>query len=96
MDERGIAQRGLLVRHLVLPHGLAGTGEIVRFLSQEVSPDTYLNVMSQYRPTYKAREYAEIDRSPSAEELQEAVDLAFEAGLHRLDERKQRFVWLLR
>jgi uncharacterized Fe-S radical SAM superfamily protein PflX len=52
--------------------------------------------MSQYRPTYKAREYAEIDRSPNGTELQEAVDLALEAGLHRLDERKQRFVWLLR
>ncbi len=96
MDERGIAQRGLLVRHLVLPHGLAGTGEIVRFLSQEVSLNSYLNVMSQYRPTYKAHEYMEIDRPPSAEELQEAVDLAREAGLHRLDERRQRLLWLLR
>lgn len=96
MDECGIAQRGLLVRHLVLPHGLAGTGEIVRFLSQEVSLNSYLNVMSQYRPTYKAHEYMEIDRPPSAEELQEAVDLAREAGLHRLDERRQRLLWLLR
>jgi putative pyruvate formate lyase activating enzyme len=95
-DERGIAQRGLLVRHLVLPHGLAGTGEIARFLSQQISPNTYLNVMSQYRPTYKAHEYAVIDRSPSGEELQAAADLAHEAGLHRLDERRQRFVWLLR
>lgn len=95
-DERGIAQRGLLVRHLVLPNGLAGTGEIVRFLSQEVSLNSYLNVMSQYRPTYKAHEYTEIDRPPSAEELQEAVDLAREAGLHRLDERRQRLLWLLR
>lgn len=95
-DELGIAQRGLLVRHLVLPNGLAGTGEIVRFLSQEVSLNSYLNVMSQYRPTYKAHEYMEIDRPPSAEELQEAVDLAREAGLHRLDERRQRLLWLLR
>lgn len=96
MDERGIAQRGLLVRHLVLPNGLAGTDETVRFLSQEVSPDTYLNVMSQYRPTYKAYEYAELDRCPSAEELQEALDLAHQAGLTRLDERRPRLVWLLR
>lgn len=95
-DELGIAQRGLLVRHLVLPNGLAGTGEIVRFLSQEVSLNSYLNVMSQYRPTYKAHEYMEIDRPPSAEELQEAVDLAREAGLHHLDERRQRLLWLLR
>jgi putative pyruvate formate lyase activating enzyme len=96
MDERGIAQRGLLVRHLVLPHGLAGTGEIVRFLSQEVSTSTYLNVMSQYRPNYRAHEYAEIDRPPRAEELQEAVDVARAAGLHRLDERRQRLLWMLR
>jgi putative pyruvate formate lyase activating enzyme len=96
LDERGIAQRGLLVRHLVLPNGLAGTEEIVRFLAQEVSPDTYLNVMSQYRPTYKAQEYPEIDRRPTAEELQEAVDLAREAGLTRLDERRSPLVWLLR
>jgi putative pyruvate formate lyase activating enzyme len=96
MDERRIAQRGLLVRHLVLPNGVAGTDEIVSFLSQQVSPDTYLNVMSQYRPTYKAHEYEEIDRRPSAEEFQEAVDLAHQAGLTRLDERKPRLVWLLR
>jgi putative pyruvate formate lyase activating enzyme len=96
MDERGIAQRGLLVRHLVLPHGLAGTGEIVSFLSQEVSLNSYLNVMSQYRPTYKAHEHTEIDRPPSAEELQEAVDLAREAGLDRLDERRRRSAWLFR
>jgi putative pyruvate formate lyase activating enzyme len=96
MDERGVAQRGLLVRHLVLPNGVSGTGEIASFLSREVSPDTYLNVMSQYRPTYKAHEYEELDRRPSAEELQEAVDLAHQAGLTRLDERKSRLVWLLR
>jgi putative pyruvate formate lyase activating enzyme len=96
LDERGIAQRGLLVRHLVLPNSLAGTGEVARYLSREVSPNTYLNVMSQYRPTYKAHGYPEIDRRPSAEELQEAVDLAHEAGLTRLDERQSRLVWLLR
>jgi putative pyruvate formate lyase activating enzyme len=96
LDDRGVAQRGLLVRHLVLPAGLAGTREIVSFLSEEVSPDTYLNVMSQYRPTYKAHNYPEIDRRPTAEELEEAVDLAREAGLARLDERKSRLVWLLR
>ncbi len=96
MDEQGIAQRGLLVRHLVLPDGLAGTAEIVRFLAEEISPETYLNVMSQYRPTYKAHEYPEIDRRPTMEELEGAVRLAQEAGLTRLDERKPRLAWLLR
>jgi putative pyruvate formate lyase activating enzyme len=95
-DEQGIAQRGLLVRHLVLPNGLAGTSEIVRFLAEEISPETYVNVMSQYRPTYKAHEYPDIDRRPTMEELEEAVSLAQEAGLTRLDERRPRLVWLLR
>jgi putative pyruvate formate lyase activating enzyme len=96
LDDRGIAQRGLLVRHLVLPRGLAGTGDIVKFLAEEISPESYLNVMAQYRPTYRAHEYEEIDRRPSAEELEEAVSLAVAAGLTRLDERKSRLVWLLR
>jgi putative pyruvate formate lyase activating enzyme len=96
LDDRGIAQRGLLVRHLVLPRGLAGTGDIVKFLAEEISPESYLNVMAQYRPTYRAHEYEEIDRRPSAEELEEAVSLALAAGLTRLDERKSRLVWLLR
>jgi putative pyruvate formate lyase activating enzyme len=96
MDDQAIAQRGLLVRHLVLPNGLAGTAEIVQFLAEEISPETYLNVMSQYRPTYKAHEYSEIDRRPTMEELEEAVRLAHEAGLTRLDERKSRLVWLFR
>jgi putative pyruvate formate lyase activating enzyme len=96
MDDRGVAQRGLLVRHLVLPQNLAGTAQIARFLAEEVSPDTYLNVMAQYRPTYKAHEYPEIDRRPSTQELQDAVDVALHAGLTRLDERKSHLVWMLR
>jgi putative pyruvate formate lyase activating enzyme len=96
MDERGIAQRGLLVRHLVLPNRLAGTAQIARFLAEEVSPNTYLNVMAQYRPTYKAHQHPEIDRRPTPQELQDAVDIALQAGLTRLDERKAHLVWLLR
>ncbi len=95
-DEEGIALRGLLVRHLVLPNGLAGTREVAKFLADEISPHTYLNVMAQYRPTYKAQQYAEINRRPSPEELQEAVDLTLQAGLIRLDERKPHLVWLSR
>jgi putative pyruvate formate lyase activating enzyme len=96
MGDQGIAQRGLLVRHLVLPNNLAGTGDIVQFLADEISPETYLNVMAQYRPTYKAHQYPEINRRPSAQEMEEAVDLALTAGLTRLDERKARLVWLPR
>lgn len=94
-DDRGVAQQGLLVRHLILPDGLAGTAEIVRFLRDEISPDTYINVMSQYRPCYRAHELPPLDRSITNQEYAEAVHLAQEAGL-RLDERRSRLLWLWR
>ena len=96
MDEQGVALQGLLIRHLILPNGLAGTAEIAKFLAEEISPETFLNVMSQYRPMHKAHEYPRINRRPTMEELQEAVTLAHEAGLTRLDERRPRLVWLFR
>jgi putative pyruvate formate lyase activating enzyme len=83
MDDRGIARRGLLVRHLVLPEGLAGTEEIVRFLSDEISPGTYTNIMAQYYPCYKA-EYP-LDRRITSDEYGKAVEAARRAGLYRLD-----------
>jgi putative pyruvate formate lyase activating enzyme len=95
LDDRGVARRGLLVRHLVLPQGLAGTEAIVRFLRDEVSPDTYINVMDQYRPCYRAYEMPPLDRRITDEEYAEAVRLAQEAGL-RLDERRSRLLWFLR
>lgn len=94
LDERGIALRGLLVRHLVLPGGLAGTAEIVRFLAEEISRNTYLNIMDQYRPCYRAYEYPELNRRITSEEYAEAVRLAQEAGLQRLDDRRARFFFL--
>ena len=86
INEDGIAQRGLLVRHLVLPHGLAGTKEVVNFLANEVSPDTYVNIMAQYHPCHKASQFPSLSRRISAGEFQEAVTLACQAGLCRLDE----------
>lgn len=95
MDATGVARRGLLVRHLVLPGGLAGTAEVVRFLAQEVSRDTYLNVMAQYHPCYKAFDYPEIARRPTREEYLEALDLAEQARVRRLDHRTGRAVRML-
>ena len=89
IDEHGIATRGLLVRHLILPNGLAGTAEILRFLAEEISPNTYLNLMDQYRPAFKAKEYPSLNRPITPREYQNAVQLAHAAGLHRLDERRQ-------
>jgi len=85
IDEQGIAQRGLLVRHLVLPNRLAGTEEVVRFLAQEVSPNTYLNVMAQYHPCHKAFDIPQLSHPLTRHEFNEAVDLAHQQGLYRLD-----------
>jgi len=85
LDERGIARRGLLVRHLVLPGDLAGTGEVLEFLAREVSPDTYLNVMDQYHPCYRAEEHPPLDRPLNPGEYQAALAAAARLGLHRLD-----------
>lgn len=79
----GIATRGLLVRHLVLPEDLAGTAEVIRFLKEEVSGDTYLNVMAQYHPMHKAYNYKELDRPITLKEYSQAVKLAMDAGLTR-------------
>ena len=85
IDKEGVARKGLLVRHLVMPGGLDETREIVRFLAREVSPETYVNVMDQYRPCGKANQYPPINRMLKSEEYQEALSLARDAGLKRLD-----------
>ena len=90
LDENDIALRGLLARHLVLPDGLAGTGKIARFLAQEVSRDTYINVMDQYRPCYKAAGLPPLDRRITGAEYERALRQAREAGLHRFDRREAR------
>lgn len=85
VDSTGVAKRGLLVRHLVLPNGLAGTGEIVRFLAREISHTTYLNVMGQYRPAYKAAEFAALNCPITPDEYNQAIEMARSASLNRLD-----------
>ena len=83
VDRDGIARRGLLVRHLVLPEGLAGTEGVMRFLAEEISLDTYVNVMGQYRPCHRSAEVSALRRQITAAEYSEAIALAKEAGLHR-------------
>jgi putative pyruvate formate lyase activating enzyme len=87
MDGVGVAYKGLLVRHLVMPGGLEETREILCFLANEVSADTYVNVMDQYRPCGKANQYPLIDRRLTHAEYQEALGMARDAGLQRLDEK---------
>jgi len=85
VDENGLARRGLLVRHLILPENLAGTERIVEFLAREISPHTYLNLMDQYRPAYKACEYPELSRRITRAEWEQALSWARKAGLYRFD-----------
>jgi putative pyruvate formate lyase activating enzyme len=94
LDERGIATRGLLVRHLILPNHLAGTVQIVRFLAEEISTHTYLNLMDQYRPAYRAHQFPELNRRITRQEYNDAVRMARDAGLNRLDERHAAYFWL--
>lgn len=92
-DEHGLARRGLLIRHLVMPGGIANTAAIMRFLAQEISPDTYVNMMAQYHPAGKVGNghYHEINRRITAEEMHTAMRQAREAGIWRFDERRRSF-----
>ncbi|MCF8086347.1 MAG: radical SAM protein [Desulfohalobiaceae bacterium] len=88
-DGRGVARRGVIVRHLLLPDGLAGTREWLEFLAREISPRTYLTLMDQYRPCGEAKSYPELCSSISGEELQKAREEARRLGLTRLDQRER-------
>ena len=88
-DEDGIAIKGLLVRHLVMPNQIAGTRKIMEFLAEEISLNTYINVMDQYRPCGTAHQDEFINRRLNAKEYRDAVDAAKNAGLSRLDQRER-------
>jgi len=83
VGSNGIAYRGLLVRHLVLPNGLAGSRKVLEFIAQEISKDTYINIMNQYRPEYKASNYEELNRHPTFSEYNKVIRIAKELGLYR-------------
>ncbi len=89
-DEDGVALRGLMVRHLVMPNRIAGTREFVHWVAGNLSTSTYVNIMSQYRVEHRAFEYERINRAITPQEFLEAMDWAEEAGLTNLDERSLR------
>ncbi len=86
-DGRGIALRGLMIRHLVMPNRVAGTHAFVHWVANNLSTETYVNIMAQYRVEYKAFEYKRIARAITSEEYVEAMEWAIEAGLTNLDQR---------
>ena len=89
IDDDGVAISGLLVRHLVMPNRVAGTEEIMKFFAREISPNTYMNVMDQYRPCGTAHQDEFINRRLTAQEYRDAVNAAKNAGMTRLDSRER-------
>ncbi len=85
VDEHGVALRGLMIRHLVLPNNIAGTDKFVRWVAEKLTRATYVNVMAQYRPEHNARKYPELARRITQAEYRQAVSWARQAGLTRLD-----------
>jgi putative pyruvate formate lyase activating enzyme len=81
LDEHGVARRGLIVRHLVLPGGLSGTEGVMKFLAEEISQDVYISLMSQYFPAYRTREFKELNRRITSEEYDEAHEIMLRYGL---------------
>jgi putative pyruvate formate lyase activating enzyme len=86
VDGHGVAQRGLLVRHLVLPGDLANTEEVLSFIAREISPRTCVNVMDQYRPVYRAHGHPEIDRPITRAEYRHALEVMRRHGLWHADD----------
>ncbi len=86
VDENGIALRGLMIRHLVLPSNIAGTDKFVRFVAEKLTRSTYVNIMAQYHPEHKAPGIPELSRRITSAEYQQAIRWAKEAGLTRLDQ----------
>jgi putative pyruvate formate lyase activating enzyme len=85
VDNRGIAIRGLMIRHLVMPNRVAGTEEFVRWVAESLSKSTYVNIMTQYRVEYRAFDYPKIARGITVQEFLEAMDWAEKYGLTNLD-----------
>ncbi len=91
-DKDGLIRRGLMIRHLVMPNRVADTRAVLKWIAENLPKDTYVNLMSQYRPTYRAREYPEIDRPITRDEYAEALNWAKEFGLTNV--RKQPMPWV--
>lgn len=90
LDENGIALRGVLLRHLIMPGSAAGTRDIMRFIAREISSNTYVNIMDQYRPCGNADKSPPLDCGITGDEYEEALRAAREEGITRLDKRERR------
>ncbi len=84
LDERGIAKRGIIIRHLVMPEDISGTEDVLKFIAEEISKDTYISLMAQYRPEYKARNIYPLNRRITREEYKRALEIAKNLGLRNV------------
>ncbi len=89
INKKGLAERGLLIRHLVLPKGISGTRKVMKFIAS-LSKNTFVNIMDQYRPANIAHQYPAIARPTTLDEFTQAIELAKDAGLHRFDKPRPR------
>jgi len=94
LDEKGLAKKGMLVRHLVLPENMAGTKHIMTFIATELSRNTYVNIIDQYRPCFEAKKVKAMGRRPTDAEYAQAVKEAHECGITRLDRKEDRLQWM--
>jgi len=85
INGQGLAIQGLLLRHLLLPSGLGGTYDIMKFISEAISPDTYVNIMPQFKPFYRSKEVRELLNPITEDDYAEALQTARELGIHRID-----------
>jgi putative pyruvate formate lyase activating enzyme len=91
-NKDGIMQRGLMIRHLVMPNNVAGSEAIMEWIAENLPEDTYVNIMAQYTPQFKAYDYPEISRRVTNEEYIKVVERAQEVGLTNLD--VQGYWWM--
>jgi len=92
IDESGIARRGLLIRHLVLPANFSGTQDVLRFIAQKVSSNSYVNIMPQYRPCGRASEIEALCENLSSDDYEKALQMAKSEGITRLDMPRRVFM----
>jgi putative pyruvate formate lyase activating enzyme len=83
INKQGVAERGVLIRHLVMPNGIVGSERIFKFIAEELSPHSYVNIMAQYYPSHRANEFPELNRRITHQEMLDAYTAARKYGLHR-------------
>jgi len=90
LNPEGIAERGILLRHLVMPDGLAATEQVLEFIRDELSPNTYVNIMAQWHPDGEAARFTQLDQGLSVADYEQALAAAERLGLQRLDQRRPK------